>query len=358
MSNLYDLFYLDLGELVMHPGVVIRNLASVDVGPVHNVSGLFRMHGGRIENNAALYGAGIFNNMGDVVISGGSITGNAAKVGGAIYNQAVELFNGYIVGYAGKLDIRGGRIAENQAIEAAGGIYNMGAMEMSGGEVRGNAAGTGGGVLHLNGRYREGRESGMILRGNAVIADNTATVGSGLYYQNDANTWVTVQDGARVVPPNDLFMVTNISPVMLGGPLSFRGPVAQITPPVYSTQAYVLGTTEEGTSWVVSNYYGKFTVTPEPGGLLWHVGEDGRLSQVDPASLPAAVHELRAGDGGLELAVVPAYVAWDGGVDVATNIVNQSWAFQPLPTNAYSVTNGMVTVGLQAPLGVFRVRRQ
>lgn len=352
VSNLYDMFFLSGGVLTMHPGVALRNLASVDTGPINNSGGVFEMHGGRIENNTALYGGGIFNKMGEVRINGGSITGNLANLGGGVYNEAVFIDFGYISGYIGKLEMSGGTVADNTANQGGGGIFNLGALELSGGQVVRNAAPAGGGVYHFN-----GAEYGLVLRGSARVAGNAATQGSGIYYNNDAYTWLSMAEGGRVEPSNDVFMAANSGPLVLMGPVSGRGVSAQITPPAYSTNQFVLGTVGASNLWMVSNYYGKFSVTPDSGGGEWHVGADGRLTRVDPAGLPAEIGGLATGEAGLEMDIAPAYVAWDGVLEFATNVVNHAWDFQPLPTNAYGVANGRIEIAPAAPQGVFRMRR-
>ena len=354
VASLSNMFYSDLGWLTMHPGVVLRNLASVDTGAINNSLGVVEIFGGRIENNSAPYGGGIYNKMGEVWMSGGSITGNLANIGGGIYNQAVYITGGYIAGYVGKVDVSGGAIADNVANNAGGGIFNMGSLELSGGRVERNAAPTGGGVLHYNGAVY-----GMVLRGSAVVAGNSATTGRGIYYNNDANTWLTIVEGGRVEPSNDVFMAANNNPIVLSGHLSGRGGAAQITPPTYSTNQYVLGTAAASNQWIVSNYYGKFSVTPESGGgQAWYMGEDGRLTHVNPASLPMEISEVEFGEPGLELGVDPGYMAWDGTLDFATSVVSRAWNFQPLSTNAYAVTNGRVVIAPDAPAGIFRMRRE
>ena len=52
----------------------------------------------------------------------------------------------------------------------------------------------------------------------------------------------------------------------------------------------------------------------------------------------------------------PAFQAWDGVVELATNLVGQAWNFQPLAPEAYSVTNGRVVVPRDRPLGIYRLR--
>ena len=355
VTSLSNMFFSDLGWLTIHPGVVLRNLASVDVGAIYNLSGVVEMYGGRIENNSAPYGGGICNLTGDVWIYGGSITGNVAQFGGGIYNDAAQWFMGYIVGYYGKVDVRGGLIANNAANVAGGGILSYGALDLSGGQVLRNSAPQGGGVLHANGKA----PYGMSLRGTAVVASNSATQGSGIYYNDDGNTWLTMADGARVHPSNDVFLAIGTSPVILESALTGRGLAARITPAVYATNQYVLGVSTNGNLWIVSNYYGKYSVTPNAGDPVpWHVDVNGRLTRQDPAELPAAIGAVAAGEAGLELDVEPDYVAWDGVLDVATNLAGRAWNFQPLPTNAYVVSNGQIAVTADAPLGIYRMRRK
>lgn len=355
VSNLYDMFYLDLGWLNIHPGVVLRNLASLDTGPIHNKAGVVDMFGGRIESNLAPYGGGIFNDIGEVRIQGGSITGNTANVGGGIYNQAVLYYQGFINGYLGKLTMGRGEVSGNAAAQAGGGLYNLGAAELSGGSIERNSANYGGGVLQDNGSST----NGMILRGSVVVSGNVAAVaGRGVYYNNDSFTWLTLAEGARVDPSNDVYMASNINPLVLSGPLSGRGAAAQVTPSTYSTNFQVLGVASASNLWVVSNYYGKFTVTPEGGtNRAWYVGSDGRLTHDNPGLQPPEISSFAATASALELGIDPAYVAWDGTVDFATNLAGRGWNFQPLPTNLMAVTNGRVVVVPQVPAAVYRVRR-
>ena len=355
VTSLSNMFFSDLGWLTIQPGVLLRNLASVDVGAIYNLSGVVEMYGGRIENNSAPYGGGIYNQTGDVWIYGGSITGNVAQIGGGIYNEAVQWYLGYIVGYYGKVDFRDGLLANNVANVAGGGILNYGLLDVSGGQILRNSAPQGGGVLHANGKA----PYGMSLRGTALVASNSATQGSGIYYNDDVNTWLTLADGARVHPSNDVFLAVGTSPVILASALSGRGLAARITPFAYATNQVVLGASTNSNLWIVSNYYGKFSVTPAAGDpVAWHVDVNGRLTRQDPAKLPAAIGALAGGEAALELDVEPDYVAWDGVVDLATNRVGNAWNFQPLPTNTYAVTNGQVVVVPGAAQGIYRLRRE
>ena len=110
---------------------------------------------------------------------------------------------------------------------------------------------------------------------------------------------------------------------------------------------------------MVSNYYGKFTVTPSGvPGENWYVGTDGRLSHVDPAGIPPSITAVTVTTGTVEMGVVPAYVAWDGVVERATQVVSRGWNFQALPTNSYTVIDGRVVLVPDQAIGVFRMRRE
>ncbi len=355
VTHLFDMFYVDLAELNLHPGVVLESLSSQDVGGIYNYGGLVRMYGGRIENNAAPYGAGFFNNQGDFLLYGGSITGNWAVAGGAIYNQAaIRTQEGYIIGYGGLLEMTGGTIGNNRADGAGGGVFNVGRFVFSGGNIVGNTAPEGGGIYHYN-----GSDFGLNMSGSAWVASNTAAKGSGIYYNNDEYTWLTLGGGARVAPPNDIYYAAGSSAIWLSEALTGPGLAAQITPFAYNTNAYVLGALTDDDLWLVTNYYGKFSVTPDStdsNSVPWYVGAHGRLSRDNPAWIPATILSIASSETHVEWGVEPAYQAWDGIVELATNLVGQAWNFQPLPTNAYSVTDGRVVVPRDRPLGVYRLR--
>ncbi len=118
---------------------------------------------------------------------GGSITGNSAGInGGGVYNYGSD--NG------STFDMYGGTIAGNSAYEG-GGVYNgpNGSFTMTGGVIGGDTAdegnkaeydaedkygGNGGGVSNDGGIF--------IMKGDAKISYNTASLGGGVYH-NDSN---------------------------------------------------------------------------------------------------------------------------------------------------------------------------
>ena len=152
-------------------------------------------------------------------------------------------------------------------------------------------------------------------------------------------------------------MAHGLNPIVLAGPLSGRGPAAQLTPAIYEANQWMLAAATTNDLWVVSNYYGKFTVTPAPGDPEpWYVNVNGRLSRDNSAATPATILSIASSETNVEWGVEPAFQAWDGVVELATNLVGQAWNFQPLAPEAYSVTNGRVVVPRDRPLGIYRLR--
>lgn len=353
VHSLSNMFFLELGWLTIHPGVVLRNLDSVDAGAIYSIAGVVEMLGGSIESNAAPYGAGILNDKGEVRLYGGRIIGNEAQIGGGgIYSDGAEWMWNIIVGYMGKVEMTSGLIADNSA-NFGGGVFLYGAMDFMGGQIVRNTASQGGGLLYANGSTN----FGLTVGGNAVMASNTAPQGSGIFNNNDGYAWLTWQGGGKVVPPNDVFMAHGLNPIVLAGPLSGRGPAAQLTPAIYEANQWMLAAATTNDLWVVSNYYGKFTVTPAPGDPdPWYVNVNGRLSRDNSAATPATILSIASSETNVEWGVEPAFQAWDGVVELATNLVGQAWNFQPLAPEAYSVTNGRVVVPRDRPLGIYRLR--
>ncbi len=161
---------------------------------------------GKITGGNTTGSGGAIYNSGTCVISGGTITGNKAKDGGAIYNAAT-----------GTLTIDGGRIEANSSSDKGGGIMNQGkctitqadeytsgsvanntaaygggiwndgTIEMTGGEVRMNSAGTAGGGIY---------NKGTTTVDGVSIGFNHAHDGGGIYNEAGANSTVKVLGGS------------------------------------------------------------------------------------------------------------------------------------------------------------------
>ena len=140
------------GTLKMYDGAKISNnttlggYSSGNGGGVYNTY-VFTMEGGSISSNAAEYevtvgnrrgslGGGVFNYGGNFTINGGEIKGNTAGSGGGIYS----------VGSSGILTLYDGGIINNRAVEGAG-VYIGGANSASskfimyGGRISNNVLG-------------------------------------------------------------------------------------------------------------------------------------------------------------------------------------------------------------------------
>ena len=127
--------------------------------------------GGKITGGYNLSeGGGIILDGESLVIRGGSVTGNAsADRGGGVYMESAN----------GSFTMNGGSIADNTSSSDGGGVAVLdGSFTMNGGSVSGNMAendGNGGGVYFASG------ESVFTMKEGAVIRDNNADYGGGVY---------------------------------------------------------------------------------------------------------------------------------------------------------------------------------
>jgi hypothetical protein len=133
-----------------------------------NSGGILDMkNGAKISENAlsfsnSTYGGGIYVAIGGTfTMSGGEISGNAANSGGGIYTS-------------GTLTMSGGEISGNAAV-GGGGIFTSGISTMSGGKINGNTASyAGGGVYIYNGTFVKTSIGGIIYGDTKT----THTIGS------------------------------------------------------------------------------------------------------------------------------------------------------------------------------------
>jgi hypothetical protein len=149
------------GAFTMVDGEISCNTASYGGGVCN--SGVFEMYGGVISENGASnvddsQGGGVYND-GAFTMSGGSIIGNTAGNGGGVSSY-------------GSFVLSVGVISNNQASNCGGGVNCASSpiFRMSGGEISGNTAISGGGVSVIVGSF--------VLSGG-VISNNQATTGWG-----------------------------------------------------------------------------------------------------------------------------------------------------------------------------------
>ena len=116
------MIYVDKGaELFMNDKVILQYNGT---SAVEN-HGTFTMYGGKITENTAVNGGGIYN-TGTFTMNGGEISGNTSSQGGGVYN-------------AGTFTMNGGVISGNTASKNGGGVYvsSGGTFTKTGGTIYG-----------------------------------------------------------------------------------------------------------------------------------------------------------------------------------------------------------------------------
>lgn len=131
---------------------------------------------GKVSDNTAVDGAGVYIASGTAKINGGTMSNNIASGdGGALYvNGTVEMTDG--------------AVSANKAAADGGALYvgDGGDITMSGGSMTTNSAVNGGAVYVAGGNM-------MIHHGN--IDSNSAYLGGAVYMAGDANTLLTMESG-------------------------------------------------------------------------------------------------------------------------------------------------------------------
>ena len=211
------------GILNMYDGVVLRNHHSGHPGGAVcvDMDGVFNMEGGLITGNQAPMGGGVYVN-GKMAMSGNAkIAGNTAvtgfndTLGGGVYvtgefkmsgdaeisGNSITANNRYGVGVCvegGKFIMTGGYIRDNNVenLSASGGgvcLYYSSSPEkissftMSGGEISGNSAYTGGGICII---------SGTLEMSGGLIQNNTAEqYGGGIFNGVEDEKALSLTDG-------------------------------------------------------------------------------------------------------------------------------------------------------------------
>lgn len=290
-----SLIYCFYGTLNIQDGTVLQNNVITSTGSfkslggaVYVFGGTLNMTGGSITNNTANLGGGVFVGAGVMNMSGGVISSNHAvdnyftinsteyrfpASGGGICvydnrsvvnisdhaqiinNTSEDMGGGISVGiylrssYSETLNMTGGTVSGNSAGSAGGGIFIQGGNEnaigtanISGGTISNNSmTGTGlgndsfgGGGIYVNGTSNG--YSGVLNLTNALITDNTAALEGGGYAACPISvTNIYVKDGAAIygntassaeeiyiLASNDYGLHSGdptyfISPTMLGG---------------------------------------------------------------------------------------------------------------------------------------------
>ena len=220
----------------MTGGKIISNTCSGsgDGGGVYIHAGTFTLKSGAsIESNTADYGGGAYvGQNGTLIINGGSIKLNKARRGGGVYVSGNSTKRGTLRMIQGDISDNGAGWNGTSYTGKGGGVYNSGAFEMTGGEIKDNKAETGGGVYFSEGTFK--------MSGSAVVTPSTGLE-------------------ANVKGKNDVYLVTGQA-ITVDGTLS-NNPAARITPEEYTEQVVLKAASGSGVT--LADEVGKFTVTSD-----------------------------------------------------------------------------------------------
>ena len=183
-------------KLTMRGGTISGNAATSDVSAfggaisiigtpnTGNLTNTFVMSGGTISNNRAGYGGAVSAYAADNYWHGNTsiqLSGNAQIKDNIArnYGGAICLFGNNAQNYTDTLTMSGGMISGNKANSAGGGVYlsaHGDQMFMTGGSIRENEAGYGGGLSIRSGNSGANPNAAVYLLGG-TISDNQATSG-------------------------------------------------------------------------------------------------------------------------------------------------------------------------------------
>ena len=147
-------FSTSIGDFVMNGGIISSNNARTYGGGVVSAGGNVTLNGGDIINNSSQTSHG-----GGLAVSGGTFTINAGirfsgNVAGAVPAEAIPNVGGGAIRVSGNtvVNMNGGEIRDNQAIDHGGGIDVVGTsvLNMYGGTISGNTSGSGGVRIGVN----------------------------------------------------------------------------------------------------------------------------------------------------------------------------------------------------------------
>ncbi len=231
-------------------------------GGIH-ANGVIYMTGGEISYNRGLTnsagGGGIALSSGELYMTGGEISNNEANYGGGIFVYS----NSY-------LEISGGKIINNKAIRSeslpsdskpCGGAIHLNVnnprMLMTGGEISGNEAYTGGAINF---------EKGTVTMTGGIISNNTATYQSGAIHTG-ANTTFTMTGGE--ISGNQAYQWGSVSAAGADSVMNLSGGIITGNKLTRATGTYgaidgypnsILNVS--GSIQIVDNYSGTSTATP------------------------------------------------------------------------------------------------
>jgi len=220
-ENNASLVYVnEFGKFIMNTGSrIINNSTSSNGGGVFvfGEDAVFTMNGGEISGNSASNGGGVYVGAsrwgaGTFTMNGGEILNNTASShGGGVY----MISNGI-------LTVNDGKIANNSAGEYGGGVHSGIVFNMQNGEISGNSASYGGGIIYYSigggaftmnggkilnnsadndggGIHASGQQPTINIRNDVEISGNSASNGGGIYF---SSTWGTINMFNGVISDN------------------------------------------------------------------------------------------------------------------------------------------------------------
>ena len=204
-------------------GSIIDNAGTISDGYISNNTGCrgtgvllygyddvrtsFTMTGGYIQNNTGestydsndvvnASGAVYVVNNAEFNMSGGTISGNTGYSGGGVTVVDGKVQNGSGSWEDTEFNMTAGAISGNRANGSGGGVYSYSdGVTLSGGSITGNSAGNHGGGVYSEGNFDNYSTMHVYI---ALVTNNTANQGGGLWYCVTGSTTVYVHEGCAV----------------------------------------------------------------------------------------------------------------------------------------------------------------
>lgn len=205
-------------------------------------------------NQAGNYGGGIFACQDSVLtLTGDAVIGDPSKT-----NPASDCANK--AAYGGGIAVKGGKVIFDSDFT---------------GSVCGNYSGSNGGGVYMESAVGFEMNGGLIKNNKA--GGGFADSGDGVYVSGA----FSMSGGARVDASNTVPLYGALT---ITGPITGTKPVVTIYPGNdYSGRTTPVLKDNVGGS-LVAQCNDKFAVVPE-GGTTWYIGDDGKLTNIDPSSL-------------------------------------------------------------------------
>jgi uncharacterized repeat protein (TIGR02543 family) len=173
---------IDSVVMTQSGGKIINNAAFVGAGVYNEALATYTLNGGSVSSNgssATTNGGGICNN-GTLNIAGGNVSNNQAQTGGGVYNNRTGYKYNKKTYSDAEANISGGSISDNVSVYYGGAVYNIGDLNISGGELSSNTAGFCGGGIY---NWYDGQSNYGIMNFSkgSIINNNAKYYGGGLY---------------------------------------------------------------------------------------------------------------------------------------------------------------------------------